>query len=93
MSLLGMDIYGLPTSYDNNDSIQDIIETDKWFNNKSELLEAIDAENSTHENCPASEPKEYNAEIKFINKYNQSIPKGVFCTVSESVVCLDTPLM
>jgi hypothetical protein len=29
MSLLGMDIYGLPTSYDNNDSIQDIIETDK----------------------------------------------------------------
>jgi hypothetical protein len=94
MSLLGIGIYGLPTSYDDHDSTEEIMEAERRFNNKSELLEAIDAENSTHENCPACEPKEYNAAIEFISKYikqNQSIPKGVFCTVPESVVCLDTP--
>ncbi|KAG2232614.1 hypothetical protein INT48_001303 [Thamnidium elegans] len=94
MSLLGMGIYGLPISYDDHDSTQDVIEADRRYNNKSELLEAIDAENTARENCPACEPKEYNAAMEFINKYikqNQSIPKGVFCTVPESVVCLDTP--
>ncbi|GAA5801532.1 hypothetical protein HPULCUR_006980 [Helicostylum pulchrum] len=94
MSSLGMGIYGLPTSYDDHDSTQDVIEADRRYNNKSELLETIDAENSAREKCPACEPNEYNAAMEFINKYiklNQSIPKGVFCTVPESVVCLDTP--
>lgn len=94
MSSLGMGIYGLPTSYDDKNSTDELVEANKRFNNRSDLLESIDAENATLEHCPACGPDEYIAAMKFIQIYideNQRIPKGVFCTIPESIVHLDTP--
>ncbi|KAG2210687.1 hypothetical protein INT45_003171, partial [Circinella minor] len=94
MSLFGIGIYGLPTSYDDHDSQEAVIEADKRYNNTSELLESIEAENKLKESCPACPPNEYKEALDYIQpaiKANQAIPKGSFCTIPESVVSLDTP--
>ncbi|MGO3048237.1 MAG: reverse transcriptase domain-containing protein [Streptococcus thermophilus] len=94
MSSLGMGIVGLPTSYDDRDSQEEVIEANRRYNNTSDLLESIEAENKTLENCPACNLEEYNSAMEFIQTFiahNQAIPKGSFCTIPESVVSLDTP--
>lgn len=94
MSSLGIGIYGLPLSYDDEDSSKERIEADRRFNNKSDLLESIERENAQKENNPAIGPKEFEEAMDYIKVFidkNQAIPKGSFCTIPESVVCLDTP--
>ncbi|OAD78113.1 hypothetical protein PHYBLDRAFT_141978 [Phycomyces blakesleeanus NRRL 1555(-)] len=44
MSTLGIDIYGLPLSYDDADSSEERREADRCFNNKSDLLESLERE-------------------------------------------------
>jgi len=94
MSYLGIGIYGLPLSYDDADSNEERVEADKRFNNRSDLLESIEKENELKENNPAVGPKEFEEAMNYIQKFindNQAIPTGSFCTIPESVVCLDTP--
>jgi len=94
MFSLGIGIYGLPLTYDDEDSSEERREADRRFNNKSDLLESIERENELKENNPAVGPKEFEEAMDYIQKcvkYNQAIPKGSFCTIPESVVCLDTP--
>ncbi|OAD78066.1 hypothetical protein PHYBLDRAFT_164944 [Phycomyces blakesleeanus NRRL 1555(-)] len=45
MSTLGIDIYGLPLSYDDADSSEERREADRCFNNKSDLLKSLEREN------------------------------------------------
>lgn len=94
MFSLGIGIYGLPLTYDDEDSSEERREADRRFNNKSDLLESIERENELKENNPAVGPKEFEEAMDYIQKFvknNQAIPKGSFCTIPESVVCLDTP--
>ncbi|OAD68797.1 hypothetical protein PHYBLDRAFT_173211 [Phycomyces blakesleeanus NRRL 1555(-)] len=94
MSSLGIGIYGLPLSYDDADSSEERREADRRFNNKSDLLESIERENERKENNPAVGPKQFEDAMDYIRPFikdNQDIPKGSFCTIPESVVCLDTP--
>ncbi|OAD70577.1 hypothetical protein PHYBLDRAFT_171322 [Phycomyces blakesleeanus NRRL 1555(-)] len=94
MSTLGIGIYGLPLSYDDADSSKERREADRRFNNKSDLLESIERENEQKENNPAVGPKQFEDAMDYIRPFikdNQDIPKGSFCTIPESVVCLDTP--
>ncbi|OAD67613.1 hypothetical protein PHYBLDRAFT_173945 [Phycomyces blakesleeanus NRRL 1555(-)] len=94
MSTLGIGIYGLPLSYDDADSSKERREADRCFNNKSDLLESIERENEQKENNPAVGPKQFEDAMDYICPFikdNQDIPKGSFCTIPESVVCLDTP--
>ncbi|OAD69474.1 hypothetical protein PHYBLDRAFT_172113 [Phycomyces blakesleeanus NRRL 1555(-)] len=94
MSSLGIGIYGLPLSYDDADSSEERREADRRFNNKSDLLESIERENEQKENNPAVGPKQFEDAMDYIRPFikdNQDIPKGSFCTIPESVVCLDTP--
>ncbi|KAG2210684.1 hypothetical protein INT45_002557, partial [Circinella minor] len=94
MASLGLGIYGLPVNFDDHDSIGQMIESERRYNNTSELLESIEAENKLLENCPACEPDEFKSAMDYIQPYitdNQNIAKGSFCTIPESVVSLDTP--
>lgn len=94
MSQIGLGVYGLPLNFDDYDSIGQMIEAERRYNNTSELLESIEAENKLLENCPACEPDEFKSAMDFIAPYvnaNQNIPKGSFCTIPESIVSLDTP--
>ncbi|OAD67126.1 hypothetical protein PHYBLDRAFT_174509 [Phycomyces blakesleeanus NRRL 1555(-)] len=94
MSSLGIGIYGLPLSYDDADSSKERREANRRFNNKSDLLESIERENERKENNPAVGPKQFEDAMDYIRPFikdNQDIPKGSFCTIPESVVCLDTP--
>ena len=79
--------------WDDSDSKKQLIEADLRYNNTSELLEAIKAENEQQENCPACTPEEYESAMKLIKpciNANQEIKKGSFCTIPESVVHLNT---
>lgn len=94
MALIGLGVSGLPMHFDDHDSLGQIIESERRYNNTSELLESIEAENALLENCPACKPDEFKSAMDFIQPYidaNQDIPKGSFCTIAESVVSLDTP--
>ena len=93
MHLIGIGISGLPVTWDDHDSKNQIREADRRYNNTSELLESIKSENESQENCPACTPEEYEKAMQFIQSsiaQNQSIPKGSFCTIPESVVHLNT---
>ena len=93
MHFLGIGISGLPVSWDDKDSKDSIREADLRYNNTSELLEAINAENKPHENSPACPPDQYESAMKFIEPFinaNQLIAKGSFCTIPESIVYLNT---
>ncbi|KAI8347359.1 hypothetical protein BD560DRAFT_338543, partial [Blakeslea trispora] len=94
MSSLGIGIYGLPMTFDDQDSNEERLEADRRFNNRSDLLDSIQRENESKENNPALGPQEFEKVMDYINQFideNQAIPKGSFCTIPESVVCLDTP--
>ncbi|KAG2191768.1 hypothetical protein INT47_010343, partial [Mucor saturninus] len=94
MFSLGIGISGLPLMYDDQDSSEERLEADRRYNNKSDLLESIERENELKENNPAVGPKEFEEAMDYIQRFvknNQAIPKGSFCTIPESVVCLDTP--
>ena len=94
MSALSIGIYGLPTNYDDQNTLDEILEADKRFNNTSQLLEELKEENEKKENNPACDVETFQQVMDFIQPSidrNQSIPKGSFCTIPESVVHLDTP--
>lgn len=94
MNLFGIGITGLPLTYDDLESSYKLAEATKRFNKKSELLEALELENKNLEDSPACTEYELKEAMSFIQPFlnaNQSIPKGSFCTIPESVVHLNTP--
>ena len=67
--LLGIVIFGLPASWDDKGTKDLIHEADLRYNNTSELLEAINAENELHESSPACAPDQYESALKFIKLF------------------------
>lgn len=66
MSDLGIGIYGLLLSYDDHNSREERIASDRRFNNKSDLLESIEKGNALKENIPAVGPKEFEEAKNYI---------------------------